>query len=160
MFPRILILVHICVCFLQFYSGKQVKIILSICFIWCSFVRFCEHVLIMACTLLCIRLIMAPSKKSKSEVTTSNILRALRKTWSAANPQPCPENSSLVSVKRKAIYTNLQNKLTKKRKKVDQHVPNNQEGLKILKRGVVTMHRIVRRKDFGNKVVSAIQCKG
>ena len=43
---------------------------------------------------------------------------------------------------------------------MDQQVPNNQEGLNLLKRGTVTMHRIVRRKILGIKLSVPFNAKG
>lgn len=72
----------------------------------------------------------------------------------------CPQNSSPQSVKKKAISSNLKNKISKKRKRADEPVITKQEGLKLLKRGPVTMHRIVRRKMLGMKYTVSFNSKG
>lgn len=99
--------------------------------------------------------------RSSLDPTTINVIRALRKTRSLNNKTPDPSSSSPVSVKRNAISENLQKKLTKKRKREKPvTTPNNTEGLKLLKRGCVTMHRIVRRKIMGIKLPVSFNAKG
>ncbi|WOH00499.1 hypothetical protein DCAR_0519863 [Daucus carota subsp. sativus] len=112
---------------------------------------------------------MAPSKKTKSATnrTTSNIIKALKKNKSVgAEPekkkavQPSPSKSSPKSVKQKAISTNLKAKISKKRKRENVVVPEKKEGLKLLKRGPVTMHWILRRKILGIKHQVCFNAKG
>lgn len=115
------------------------------------------------------RLIMAPSKRTKSTPnrTTTNLLKALKKNKSVGSEQvketvvkPCQSNSSPESVKKKAISTNLHSIISKKRKRGNEAVPDKREGLKLLKRGAVTMHRIVRRKILSIKLPVTFNAKG
>lgn len=69
-------------------------------------------------------------------------------------------NSSFEYVKKEVICTNLQKQLSKKRKRVKQLVPNKQDGHKILKHGVVTLHRIVSRKILDTKLPVPFNSKG
>ena len=112
---------------------------------------------------------MDPSKNTKSTPnrTTSNLLKALKKNKSVGSKpqkekavQPSLSNSSPKSVKQKAISTNLQAKICKKRKHGNVVAPEKKEGLKILKRGPMTMHRIVRRKILGIKHQVCFNVKG
>ena len=111
---------------------------------------------------------MAPSKKTKSaqNTTTTNLLKALKRNnyvetcGVKKKAQPSPHNYSPQSVKKKAISTKLQQQLTKKRKRVEEMVPNKQEGVKLLKCGVVTMHWILRRKMLGIKLPVYFNAKG
>lgn len=106
------------------------------------------------------------SRKTKyaSARTDSALLKALKKNKSASMTetpvQPSQSNSSLVSVKGKAISSNLQNQISKKRKHGSQAVAEKKEGLKLLKHGAVTMHRIVRRKILGIKLPVPFNAKG
>lgn len=112
---------------------------------------------------------MAPSKRTKSAPnrTASILLKALKKNKSVGSGplnetsvQPCQSNSSPESVKKKAISTILHSKISKKRKRGSQAVPDKKEGLKLLKCGAVTMHRIVRRKILGIKLLVPFNNKG
>lgn len=102
-------------------------------------------------------------KKSKTAKSSPNldpltVIRAIRKTQSSITS---PSSSSPKSVNRKAISENLQKKLTKKKKQVKLvTTPNNTGGLKLLKRGCVTMTRIVRRKIMGIKLTVSSNAKG
>lgn len=109
------------------------------------------------------------SRKTKSDSArtasrTSALLKALKKNKSASMTetpvQPSQSNSSPVSVKGKAISSNLQIQISKKRKRGSQAVAEKKEGLKLLKRGAVTMHRIVRRKILGIKHPVPFNAKG
>lgn len=123
---------------------------------------------------------MAPSRKSTKTkyapaATTANLLKALKRNKSVetggvnkkskkkvVQPSPqdsSPQNSSPQSIKKKAISTHLQQQLSKKRKRVEEPVAN-KEGVKLLKRGAVTMHRIVRRKMLGIKLTVSFNAKG
>lgn len=103
------------------------------------------------------RLIKKYSKKANS-ATALNIMKALKNNQSEAKAHSSPEIPSPQSVKRKAISTNLKKKLSKKRIQVDEPLPK--DGLKLLKRGAVTMHRIVRRKILGTKLPVPFNAKG
>lgn len=116
-----------------------------------------------------LRFIMPRVKKAKSAPnrTASVLLRALKKNQSVESDpvnemsvKPSQSNSSPVSVKKKAITTNLQSKMSKKRKRGSEVVSKKKEGLKFLKRGAVTMHRIVRRKILGIKLPMPFNNKG
>jgi hypothetical protein len=72
----------------------------------------------------------------------------------------CPLTSSPESVKKTAISKNLKVKLSKKKKKEEEPVPSRQEGLRLLKRGPVSMVRIVRRKMLGIKLTVLFNAKG
>ncbi|KAL8116837.1 hypothetical protein AgCh_023131 [Apium graveolens] len=78
------------------------------------------------------------SRKTKyaSARTDSALLKALKKNKSSSMTetpvQPSQSNSSLVSVKGKAISSNLQNQISKKRKHGSQAVAEKKEGLKLL----------------------------
>ena len=104
--------------------------------------------------------------RSSSHPTTMNVIRALRKTRSLNNQTPAmtptPSTSSPKSVKKKPISEILQKKISKNKKKKVKPVttPNNNEGLKLLKRGSVMMHRIVRRKIQRNKLNVSFNGKG
>ncbi|KAL8099803.1 hypothetical protein AgCh_032166 [Apium graveolens] len=79
------------------------------------------------------------------------LIMALKKNQSMET-HPSTSNSSPVSVKKQAISSNLQKQLTKKRKRVtEKPPPKKRERLQLLRRGPVTMHRIVRRKILGIK---------
>ena len=114
------------------------------------------------------RFIMAPSKKTKSapNTTAANLFKALKRNTFVETgrvkkkAQTSPHNYSPQSVKKKAISTKLQQQLTKKRKRVEEMVPNKQEGVKLLKRGAFTMHWIVRRKMLGIKLPMYFNAKG
>lgn len=121
-------------------------------------------------SMLC-RLVMAPSKKSKKansapNKTASNLLKALKRNNSIEKvpmekkANSCPLDSSPESVKKKPISKILEKKISKKRKRADKPVPCKQEGLKLLQRGAVTMHRIVRRKMLGIKHPVFFNAKG
>lgn len=77
---------------------------------------------------------------------------------------PGPSCSSPQSRKRKAISDNLKKSLSKKRKQKDKGkeiaVQPNHQGLKLLNRGCVTMHRIVQRKIKGIKPIVSFNDKG
>ena len=119
---------------------------------------------------------MAPSKKatktkSAPNTTAANLLKALKRNNSVETGevnkkakkklvlQPSPQDSSPQSIKKKAISTNLQQELNKKRKRVEEPVAS-KEGIKLLKRGAVTMHRIIRRKMLGEKKTVSFNAKG
>ena len=108
--------------------------------------------------------IMARDKKvhSSPNPTTLRLVKALKKTRSTKErSRPGPSSSSPESVKRKPISEKLQKKMSKKRKRVDPvESPKNEEGIRLLKRGCVTMHRIVRRKIMGIKVPVSFNAKG
>lgn len=71
------------------------------------------------------------------------------------------KNKEVDSVKKKAISSKLKSQLSKKRKRVEEPVPSNdQHGLRLLKRGPVSMHRIVRRKMTGVKLTVLFNAKG
>lgn len=132
------------------------------------------------CYLWYAEIAMSPSKKTKlasekksSQKTKSapnpvatKLLNALKKNKAVETVSmkkktvSCPQNSSPQSVKKKAISSNLKNKISKKRKRADEPVITKQEGLKLLKRGPVTMHRIVRRKMLGMKYTVSFNSKG
>lgn len=116
---------------------------------------------------------MTSSKKKSKNATISSpkpdtlsVMRAIRKTQSLntkilSPSSSSPKSVSPKSVKRKSISENLQKELTKKRKRVKPvTTPNNTEGIKLLKRGCVTMHRIVRRKIMGIKLTVSFNAKG
>lgn len=106
---------------------------------------------------------MAPSKKTHScpNPKTMRVVRAIKRTQSSKSLNHFPSSSSPDSVKKKSISANLQKKLSNKRKQVDPATPpNNEEGVKLLKRGCVTMHRIVRRKIMGIKLPVSFNAKG
>lgn len=90
---------------------------------------------------------------------------ALEKNKAVSEPvkekpvESCLRNSSPESVKKNGISKNLKSKLSKKRKRVEE-TATKQEGLKLLKRGAVTMHRIVRRKMLGIKLEVLFNKKG
>lgn len=108
--------------------------------------------------------------KHASARTASALLKALKKNKSASTTksasmietpvQPSQSNSSPVSVKGKAISSNLQIQISKKRKRGSQAVAEKKEGLKLLKRGTVTMHRILQRKIRGIKLPVPFNEKG
>lgn len=114
---------------------------------------------------------MAPSKKTRSapNKTAACLMKALKRNNSldtgAVNKEvkkkATSTTSSPESVKNKAISTTLQQQLskTKKRKREAEPVPKT-EGLRLLKRGAVTMHRIVRRKMLGIKYTVKFNAKG
>ena len=119
---------------------------------------------------------MAPSKKatktkSAPNTTAANLLKALKRNNSVETGgvnkkakkklvlQPSPQDSSPQSIKKKAISTRLQQQLNKKRKRVEEPVAS-KEGIKLLKRGAVTMHRIIRRKMLGVKKTVSFNAKG
>lgn len=118
---------------------------------------------------------MAPSKKAKSDPhVTANLLKALKKN-KATKSQPVKKKGvreekrfveekgapeSPESVKKTGISKNLKGKLAKKKKKEEAPVASRQEGLRLLKRGPVTMHRIVRRKMLGIKLTVLFNAKG
>lgn len=105
------------------------------------------------------------TNRSLSHPCTMNVIKALTKTRSLNNQTPTvtptPSSSSPNSVKKKPISENLQKRISKKRKR-GKHAttPNNTQGLKLLKRGCVTMHRIVRRKIMGIKLTVSFNQKG
>lgn len=115
---------------------------------------------------------MAPSKKPRSapNKTASCLMKALKRNSSlvtgAVNKEvkkkATSTTSSPESVKNKAISTTLQQQLskTKKRKREAEPVPTKTKGLGLLKRGAVTMHRIVRRKMLGIKYTVNFNAKG
>ncbi|KAL1830586.1 hypothetical protein ACET3Z_000237 [Daucus carota] len=74
------------------------------------------------------------------------LMRALKRNQSVeiqTPPKPSGSTSSIVSVKKQAISSNLQKQLSKKRKRVTEKPPaKKKEGLQLLKRGPVSMHRI------------------
>lgn len=105
------------------------------------------------------------TKPSSSHPCTLNVIKALRKTRSLNNetpiPTPTPSCSSPISVKKKPISEKLQKQISKKRKRgKEDTTPNNTQGLKLLKRGCVTMHRILRRKIMGIKLIVNFNEKG
>lgn len=116
---------------------------------------------------------MAPSKKTKKTQSlpnpnTARLLRAVKRARSlksrslkSQSLSPSPSSSSPESVKKKPISANLQKMISKKRKQVEPVTPpNNEEGLKLLTRGCVTMHRIVKRKIRGIKPMVSFNAKG
>lgn len=120
---------------------------------------------------------MAPLKKTRSapNKTASCLMKALKRNRSldtgavnkevkkkATSTTSSPESVKNKEVKKKAISTTLQQQLskTKKRKREAEHVPTKTTGLRLLKRGPVTMHRIVRRKMLGIKYTVNFNAKG
>ena len=113
---------------------------------------------------------MAPSKKNKKTKSAPNqgaamlLMRALKRNQSVeiqTPPKPSGSTSSPVSVKKQAISSNLKKQLSKKRKRVTEKPPaKKKEGLQLLKRGPVSMHRIVRRKILGVKLEVLFNAKG
>lgn len=103
------------------------------------------------------------NKKTKSAPNpgvAKVLMKALKKNKSVEK-QPTTSNTSPESVKKQAISSNLQKQLTKKRKRVtEKPPPKKKEGLELLKRGPVTMHRIVRRKILGIKREVYFNAKG
>ena len=98
---------------------------------------------------------------SSPSETTMNVIKALRKTRSLNAPTPTPSSTSPKSVQKKAISENLQKKIIKKRKREKPiSVSDNNQGVKLLKRGCVTMHRIIRRKIRGIKLNVSFNAKG
>ena len=119
--------------------------------------------------ILVCRSVMAPSSKKTSSTpnaTTLNLMRALRKNKSVSTNKkavssPCLGNSSPVSVRKKnAISTKLRKQISKKRTPVEEPITKKREGLKLLKRGAVTMHRILSRKILGIKHFVPFNRKG
>lgn len=99
--------------------------------------------------------------RSSPHPTTMNVIRALRKTRSLNNETPTPSSSYPESVKRKPISENLRKEISKKRKREKAvSTSDNSQGLKLLKRGSVTMHRILRRKMLGVKLNVSFNAKG
>ena len=110
---------------------------------------------------------MAPKKtQSAPNKSAENLMKALKRNRSVdtvcmkKKALTSSQTSSPKSVKKKAISTNLQNELNKKRKRCEQSQPTKKEGLKLLKRGAVTMHRIVKRKIRGIKDTVSFNAKG
>lgn len=98
--------------------------------------------------------------RSSPHPRTMSLLRALRKTKSTNSETSTPLSSPPKTVK-KAISENLQKKISKKRKREKVVTkPDNTQGLKLLKRGCVTMHRIVKRKIRGIKLTVSFNAKG
>ena len=114
---------------------------------------------------------MAPSRKNTQSAQPSHkkarsspnpsavrLAKAIRKARSvninrSKNMESIPESSSLVSVKKNPISNNIQKKLSKKNKqKAPVTPPEYTEGLKLLKRGCVTMHRILKCKIMHQKL--------
>ncbi|KAL8099890.1 hypothetical protein AgCh_032225 [Apium graveolens] len=97
--------------------------------------------------------------RSSPHPRTMSVLRALRKTKSMNCEISAPLSSPPKTVK-KAISENLQKKISKKRKREKVVTkPDNTQGLKLLKRGCVTMHRIVKRKIRGIKLSMSLMQK-
>ena len=141
------------------------EVIVSLYFVDLRFIIICDVA----------QSIMAPSKKTKSapNTTTINLMKALKRNHSgetsgtskkalkrSKSVQASPQSSSPQSEKKKAISTNLQRQLSNKRKKMEEPVPAEEGGVKRLKRGPVTMHRIVRRKMMGIKLTVSFNTKG
>lgn len=102
---------------------------------------------------------------SSPNPATLRVFRAIKKTRSMNGLRPksviTPSTSSPVSVKKNPISENLKKQMSKKRKKLDTDTPPaKNEGIKLLKRGCVTMHRIVRRKINGQKPTVLFNEKG
>lgn len=105
----------------------------------------------------------AKSTRSSPHPATMNVLRALRKTRSMNNESENSQNKSTgeASIKKKPISEKLQNQLNKKKKRAKADtIPNQTQGLKLLKRGCVTMHRIIRRKMMGVRLKVPFNAKG
>ena len=83
-----------------------------------------------------------------------------KKALKGSTVQPPSQSSSPKSEKKKAISTNLQQQLSKKRKQREEGPIDNEQGVKHLKRGPVTMVRILRRKMLGVKLAVSFNAKG
>ena len=84
------------------------------------------------------------------------ISRAIRAVRARSTPeQPCPGNSDEsigVSCPKKAMSATTRRLLVRKNRRKSRPATEELMGLKLLKRGCVTMHRIVRRKILGIKL--------
>ena len=103
------------------------------------------------------------STRSSPNPATMNLLRALRKTRSMNNESQNSQSKSReeASIKNKPISEKLQKQLNKKKKRAKPDtIPNQTQGLKLLKRGCVTMHRIIRRKMMNVKLKVPFNTKG
>ncbi|XP_040361648.1 uncharacterized protein LOC121049142 [Rosa chinensis] len=108
---------------------------------------------------------MAPSKTLATSRAKENILKALRATRARSAPVAAKSGLSNASENntspKKAITSLKVNKtLTKKKGKSSKATSPFPTGLKLLKRGCVTMHRIVRRKILGIKQKVLFNQKG
>lgn len=103
---------------------------------------------------------MSKKTRSSPHPATMNVIRALKKTRSMNNDiLSAPSKNK--SGKRKPISEKLQKELNKKKKRAKPvTMPNNTEGIKLLKRGCVTMHRIIKRKIQGIKLKVSFNQKG
>ena len=103
------------------------------------------------------------STRSSPTPATMNVIRALRKTRSMNNESQNSQSKSReeASIKKKPISEKLQKQLNEKRKQAKPDtIPNQTQVFQLLKRGCVTMHRIVRRKMMDVKLKVPINTKG
>jgi hypothetical protein len=95
---------------------------------------------------------MAPSKARVASKAKANILKALKMRRARSEPDPETSGHSIASQSKPSVT-----KKNKKSSSADATLPT---GLKLLKRGCVTMHRIVRRKILGIKLTVLFNKKG
>ncbi|XP_062002246.1 uncharacterized protein LOC133720074 isoform X3 [Rosa rugosa] len=107
---------------------------------------------------------MAPSKTKAASRARENILKALRVTRARSAPTAATPTKSSASEHKpspnRAISLNVRRSIAKKKRKSSKATSPIQTGLKLLKRGCVTMHRIVRRKILGIKQKVMFNKKG
>lgn len=109
---------------------------------------------------------MAPSKSRAATRARQNIINALKVTRARSAPELAYSGQSNASEnkpspKRATTSLRVSKSLTKhKKKKSSKASSPEKSGLKLLKRGCVTMHRIVRRKILGVKLKVLFNQKG
>lgn len=105
---------------------------------------------------------MAPSKARVDSLAKTKIMKALRITRARSAPEQetsAHSNGSQSQPSRNKA-SSLKVGLTKKNKKSSKKDAPLPTGLALLKRGCVTMHRIVRRKILGIKLTVLFNKKG
>jgi hypothetical protein len=95
---------------------------------------------------------MAPSNLMVASKAKKNIMKALRMTRARSAPNPETSAHSIASQSKPSVT-----KKTRKSSSAEATIPT---GLHLLKRGCVTMHRIVRRKILGIKLTVLFNKKG